>query len=424
MTSFDLPTLPVDLLSEVLSKMTIEDVANLKTATGNREEASTIGLECEHVMSVSRYLKRTLGLGTELLTVLSKCFAYIGGSRSLEFFVPGCIDESSDLDIYVPDMTNMGKCMRLLHELGVEWYGPEKAIRDCVEQGGGKVILSGSSLFSLRTSGVLQTVCTDIGFKLVDFINIHSLGMMILAVENREVRSFVAPENMGYAEPSFLGITNGFITHKNKAIKVQLICESRASGLMGVDGLARYHSSCVQSFIGGHFACHLHGKSASRKESYGWPTNVNDVEVIGKQDDRPNIFDMKKHGLSYIVPGWAKYEKRGFKYIDAPTSSLRVHRRLFDSESTMVEYPNEVGAPDVVASAYRDAAEQTWWYQNITELGGIWLTTESMDMCDYIIGHPWFESDNVHEDEKYLRKYHVAQTFLISDEKEIIAEID
>jgi hypothetical protein len=413
MTSNNLEKLPTDILSGMLSTMTVEAVSNLKLAVKGKDEFIPIELECNRAMSVARYLKDTLGHGRELLVILSKCFAYIGGSRSLEFFVPGCIDESSDLDLYVPNMTNMGKAMRLLAALGVKWRSVEDDIRTCARNREGQVLIGSSALLSLRASNALEKACSDNALELIDFLNVHCRGMVVVEVEDNKMRTYFAPDNTGYAKPAFSGMVNGTLLHKGKNIKVQLICEQRQSGLMGVDGLARYHSSCVQSFIGGHIACHLHGKMARDKLSYGWPINTSDVEIIGTPNYEENLWNLNDHGKVYVVPAWVKYQRRGFKYIHAPGPTNVVRRTLFDSECTTVEYLNDAGAPSEVSSAYRRSAEGTWWCQTSRGITGVWTSTKVKDMSGGFTEHSWFSSDDVHKDQWYLHNYHVAYTSLV-----------
>lgn len=424
MTSNNLEKLPADVLSNLMSGMTIDTISKLKDAVTTNDEPTAMELECNRAMSVCRYLKETLGHGRELLTVLSKCFAYIGGSRSLEFFVPGCIDETSDLDIYVPNVTNMGKAMRMLSDLGVKWCSLVDEIRKCAEIKEGNVLLAPASLFSLRSSGALQQICDETSLRLVDSINIHTGGMIIVSVKDNTLRTQYAPDRTGYAEPIVLGIVNGILRHKGKEIKVQLMSERRISGMMGVDGISKYHSSCVQSFIGGHMACHLYGKMASEKLTYGWHQHANDIEYIIRPFYKASIGDIKEHGVTYVVPGWVKYERRGFKYIQPPGRTLKITRTLFDSDCITIEYPNDAGAPTYISTAYRESMENTWWYQNAVDVGGTWVSNGAEDKCEDFLEDPWFYSDDVHKDQWYLHEHRVASTSLIFNDTEIVSEFN
>jgi hypothetical protein len=416
--------LPTDLIPNVLSGLTIGSLMDLKKAMGDKNKNSDIVLECNKLASVSSYLKTNFGYGTELLTVLSKCFGYISGSRSVEFFVPGSTDESSDLDMYVPNLTNMGKAMRLLAGLGVKWYSVEEDIRECADKGRGNVITGGSCIVMLRKSGALARICRDKNLRLHDNAGPNPQGMLVVFVNQRILTIKYSRMKIGYMESKFDAIVNGRLYHNGRHIRVQLICEKRLSGMMGIDSLEGYHSSCVQSFINGHMACHLYGKMASRKESHGWSANLRDVELIGAHTNRPRVYRIQDHGKLYIVPGWEKYEKRGFRYVRELSATVDLRRTMFDTESILVQYTDEVGAPSRVSQAYLKTAEVSWWRQDECNIYGTWTSTEATEAVNVALEDPWFLSDDIHADQGYLRDYHVAYTSLILDDSEIVAEIE
>lgn len=424
MTSNNLEKLPTDILSSLMSGMTIDTISKLKEAVVRKSEPTAMELECNRAMSVSRYLKETLGHGDELLTVLSKCFAYISGSRSLEFFVPGCIDDTSDLDIYVPNLTNMGKAMRMLSDLGVKWRSLADEIRTCATTRKGSVLLATSSLFSLRSSGTLLQISNEASLELVDSLNIHTNGMIVIDVTNGALRTYYARDRTGYAEPTMSGIINGTLCHKGKQIRVQLMCEKRTHGFISIDGLSRYHSSCVQSFIGGHMACHLYGKMTSHMLTYGWYNNANDIEYLVEPFYSANLANIKDHGVVYVVPGWTKYEKRGFKYVQPPTRTLKIRRTLFDSDCVTVEYPDSACAPTSVSTAYHETMRSTWWYVNDTGFEGVYTAEDVKDESESFLDDPWFSSDDIRRDQWYLHEYNVASTSLIFNNTGIVAEFN
>lgn len=424
MTSNDLEKLPTDVLSNLMSGMTVDAISKLKEAVTLESGPTPMGLECDRAMSVSRYLKETLGYGNELLVILSKCFAYISGSRSLEFFVPGCVDDTSDLDIYVPNLTSMGKAMRMLSGLGVKWHSLADEIRTCATAKTGSVLLASSSLFSLRSSGTLQQICNETSLQLADSLNVHTSGMIIVNVKDNTLRTSYAGDRTGYAEPIVSGVINGTFYHKGKEIKVQLMCERRANGVTGIDGLSKYHSSCVQSFIGGHMACHLYGKMTSKKLTYGWSENANDIEYRIQPFYEACIDDIAEHGVTYIVPAWRKYESRGFRYIQPPTPTKRQRRTLFDENCVTVEYFDEVRAPVGVSAGYYSSMKDVWWHQDDIDIQTAWVSDDTVEESVEFFDNSWFSSDDIYKDQWYLHQHHVACTSLIFEDTEIVPELN
>jgi hypothetical protein len=140
--------------------------------------------------------------------------------------------------------------------------------------------------------------------------------------------------------PHLAYMIRGEITVKDKTMDIQLMI-GNAENPTDMQFLYSFHSSCVQSFIGAHAACHLYGRMASRKLTYQWFNNTKT--------------DVKKECA-------AKYIRRGFSEVRGIVSSRGFDvRNADDGMSTALLGFNYVNAPeDVVACHVSSAASMTW----------------------------------------------------------------
>jgi hypothetical protein len=356
-----LSKLPVDLLRNVVEQMPVEDVMNLKTwAQTNGEDFNAIVQECNYRMSVLRYVDRVLGNGSKWLDAMSKCACYISGSRSLEFFVPGSVTDSSDLDIY----TRMGKgtmqFMNLTNHLGVEWFHVlDVAIRQ-IKRGDSDIVLNGDRLRSVIRSGELEDLCTRRSCEFECDRYIWFDDFLTMRVRGNKVSVVKSDECTGYEASNIRDITYGELSRNNVTIPIQLIHETRASGELSVDAIFNFHSSCVQSFIGPHGACHLYGRLTASKSSYYWDRNVKrGIRPITVIDDEECVLSRL---MGHLSPEWSKYEDRGFTYSTPKLLGKGTTvRQVGDSECTTLYYSDHTEAPSSVVSMYQRHMKLIQW---------------------------------------------------------------
>lgn len=389
-----LSKLPLDLLQDVVSQMTARDVMNLKAAYQYECGFEAVIYECKNRLSVLRYLDKNLGNGAEWLEAMSRSRCYISGSRSLEFFVPGSINESSDWDIYVSRSANVEAFLARTEELGVRWLSHLERIEKLLESGDGELVVDASALNKIARSGELIRLAVSKGCTTGTNTFRRANGMSVLELNNKVLRERLPRSSNAYCSPRIKGLRQGELTRCGKTIQIQLIHEYREPGMIGIDSVFNFHSSCVQSFLGPHSACHLYGELAAQKKSYGWYDNTR---------KKPTRMFLEESGLTVKTKGqypeeWMKYKNRGFEYVCIEGVPPRISKQRERSSinkatgesCTLIHYEHNCGAPDAVVQMYRRVVESIEWTDfkrtGPSSCGGARVNHAS----DAILGLGWF----------------------------------
>lgn len=386
-----LSRLPLDLLAQILSAMAVHDVMNLRRAYKNKDGFDSFLQECDRRLSVQRYLDKYLGNGIEWLGAMSKCFCYISGSRSLEFFVPGSIDESSDWDMYVSGKENMHSFMKYSEALGVKWMSTSELVNRALDTGSGRVVLDDNTFANAAYIRKLRQTVVQRGYTLeVSSIPTLPGKETVLVVHDRSVVVKPSGDANAYGSLNVEEVMQGEITRGGKIMSVQLIREQRLRGLLSVPSLFGFHSTCVQSFLGPHSAHHLYGKMTADRKSHYWSLCLTPRlpdHVLKNNTEKP-------FRLGHLAPEWRKYEDRGFKYVD--TAAIRPwnsgeDRSIQDDENTSVYYPDRAGAPYAVSRMYIRHTSMLHWRQYTGSQGMTCDATRCSTISQAAISSEWFQ---------------------------------
>jgi hypothetical protein len=362
-----LATLPYDIITEMLSHMSIANVEHLKKETSYRrwqtKDATNkyqgVDDASEDRKSVRKYLSAHFGDGTKLLEAMSKYYVYISGSRSLEFFDKGHVSDDSDWDMYVSTWPgHITGMMRVLEELGVTWMSPREELAELKEKGTGSIVVSPSKLKHLMRDGCFASATDDMQ-SIINAVDHADMVNYTLTCTNTTFDIRFNEAGNGYNADNTLCIIRGKLKHKGTTTPVQLIVESRGDVTASIVAPFTYHSSCVQSFIGPYNACHMYGELTSKGKSYGWRDNIS-------TEARRRLPEYHPHDAtpSSLVPVWSKYITRGFEYINPPELQLGFDLRTAeDGESTWLEYTEHTNAPPDVIKLYTQVARSVSWFQ-------------------------------------------------------------
>lgn len=365
-----LASLPYDIISEMVSRMDISTVDNLKRQISfkwNYEKPDSnkykgVADACDDRKSVVKYLNKHFGDGVALLEAMSKYYTYISGSRSLEFFSEGHTDINSDWDFYVSTWPgHIAGIMKELEKLGVSWMSPEEEIDDLKKVGKGSLVLERAKFLYLLNKGRFGSSDGDIQ-GLIETMRHSSVDAVTLVIDGDNSTFKPTIPGDGYVSDKTVCIIRGKLTRKGRTTAVQLIVEHRDESKAAISSPFTYHSSCVQSVIGPYRAFHMYGRLTSENKSYGWRDNISDEakERLGPYDPFASV-DTKP------VAGWSKYSSRGFEYITPPELTLGFElRNTCDDESVWLEYSDHSEAPHDVVTLYTQLSKSVAWYQVAT----------------------------------------------------------
>ncbi|KAG9521277.1 hypothetical protein KCV07_g3776, partial [Aureobasidium melanogenum] len=336
--------------------------------------------------SVERYLLQKFGTGAELLEVMSKHYAYISGSRALGFFIFRGAKSTSDWDFYVPRNPYVVNSFMLeLSKLGVTWTGPLKKLEELLSTGLGKeVVFTQAQYRHHYLQGDFQRLAERFGFDpgqlpappaLLAFnVSQFSPNKPWLAISvswtgfhTRYWREAdrLEPFEQEYSPRCLL--IEGSLNGPEGEVKVQLIVEHR-NDVFNYPSLMTFHSSCVQSFIGPHFSCHLYGRMACDCETYAWRL------------DEPGIEKAHK-----------KYQDRLFKYIDMAAGSRKL-RSALDDEAVTVPRDGPTQAPGHVIKMYEAGLERVAWTELTNSIEPV-PAKKDKELDVVLASDSWFTND-------------------------------
>ncbi|KAG9521386.1 hypothetical protein KCV07_g3765, partial [Aureobasidium melanogenum] len=347
--------LAMEIIADIVAKLPVQDVRNLASSAPLGAAGDKLRDACTFRLSITRYLLLSFGHGARLLDAMSRHCVYISGSRSLEFFVPGTIDQDSDFDFYVPrNKAVMESFMLELSAMGVIWTSSLDRLRVAVREGEGEVCFAWEQYRYHFRLGHFRDLARE--FDLPNFTKPHLersnywAGRYVVVTvsdeglsHNDDVWSIqdrhgVGDEDDAIKYARFGSVLNGFLIRPGSKIRVQLIVEPRANE-MATPAVMHYHSSCVQSVIGPHMACHLYGNLALSYKSYAWRL------------DEPNI-----------EAAHNKYKARGFEYVERQPKSFRP-RVGEDCDSILVSRDSSTDAPPAVVELYEEYMKKMAWHE-------------------------------------------------------------
>lgn len=202
-----------------------------------------------HRLNPLRYLSPVFEDPVFLLKAMTSTGSIISGSRALEYFVPGSVDEDSDWDFYTAAcLDSIGPMASCLETLGVKWDS----------------YIHGSDLIE-------------------------------------------PPEGYHGLELSLL---KGELTHHRtgRRYRIQLIWKEKQTAVQCV---VSFHSSVVQCFLAGFGAVSMYHNLTTKRQSYYWEGN--DARHVNPPQESIVVTKYKSRGFSYIGYPTNTLKKRGPK---------------------------------------------------------------------------------------------------------------
>lgn len=365
-------TLPVETVAQIVSNMSIRDSQSLSAWAPQDILGDRVRAACNDRLCTANYLRDNFGHGVELLESMSKHTVYLSGSRSLEFFVPGSLGSNSDWDFYIKERAEVVySFMSDMVKMGVSWETPLQELEEALREGDSERHVLFSALqykhhfenghfqqlaaryqrlpvFQLVTPQPVPTGARGLPTHLRILVKVTEDGLeserWLESDNGTDDDSDDDNNNDNHIEYQSIGcVINGHINRPEGKVKVQLILE-QALTYMDCPSVLKYHSSCVQSVVGPHLACHFYGTMTFDKLSYAWR--------VGEARSR------KAH---------AKYQERGFQYVDRDPDTYRL-RCANDEHATLVDRKRDTDAPVEIVRIYQEYIKSTSWQELANEV--------------------------------------------------------
>lgn len=414
-----LSKMPPELIKNVVSRLDLQSCRDLKAAVAETKEKpqyhGNISKECDYRLSVTRYLENNFGHADELLEMLSKSFGYISGSRSLEFFLPGSATEESNWDFYSGNYAGFSFMLRKLEGLGVTWKTVEEKVTDCLRDPSTSIMVGFNQLRRLIDSGELHEIASNnsLTFTGKDDVCMNKYNFTAITVVDGRVKvSLCDFTNKTHRDRNYCAFAEGVRYFKGKSTKIQLMCYG-GNAIIGCPlAIFRFHSSCVQSFIGPYICAHLYGKESFSKISRPWFSWGDVCTRTGVKHNISSVGSCKSCPRGGCIT--SKYINRGFRYYKSKKEDA-VTRSGSDDKVVLCDIDIHTNAPANVIELYKKHYYEMKWTERHehdvewTEVNPDPLIRLSEQMCltypDLEKYSHWFKSDDPAADKQYFTKY-------------------
>ncbi|KAK3938278.1 hypothetical protein QBC46DRAFT_227114, partial [Diplogelasinospora grovesii] len=230
------------------------------------------------------YLSSAFSYCISLIAAMADYGCVLSGSRALNFFVPGSVDETSDWDFYVNGYTScVVGMMNALEVSGVKWAdmlgdrvrellnAEESSISIRVGEAWNAVGNPGRDTDEL--ANFFGTLLPDALRRNIDlsrqdeFKVLKRNGDVHFIFPSRDLPETTDEENdPSIASGSDFSVLTGYLSRNGRSTKVQLIiCHAYGRPQSCLQVISRFHSTPVQCFLGGFGAGHMfYDKTASK----------------------------------------------------------------------------------------------------------------------------------------------------------------
>jgi hypothetical protein len=356
--------IPNEITQDIFDRLPIHECRSVVDAHAHEDwhdDYERIKAIYDERVSLERYFTRNLCDGKKMMKLLAESDSYLFGSRVIEYFSPGALDEDSDWNFYVSSSPRL-RChfMKTMEGFGVEWQDATRSFFDsiktthitvAIKRSELEFIIEDSKRFELSEfhqlviksfieSSAHITPRTIIDKVLFFEGRIGSDSFSCTDVtEERESNQFT---NMMSLE--------GIINFKGKETKVELVFVNDPE----YTHTELVHDSCFsiqQCFISGFGALHMYGKLAASDVSYKWDR----VEFLSDDSNQE-----KTNALAH------KYTMRGYQIRSRPydKASMLNNRSHCDSDSIFVPYSNQLGCDDDTWNLMQMKSCYMYWIEN------------------------------------------------------------
>ena len=333
-----------ELIYHIISYLSVTDTLLLRNVSKSSRSHKHVVLECIRRLSTKTFIEEKIGRSGDILDAMSRNAVYITGSMSVEFFVPGTTIANSDINFITSHSNSrVSRFMKSMEEhTGMKWHSPMHELHKNIQSGRGTITVSGAYYETLLRDYDLMKVLQQEGLKvdesLVRYWDLEEededYGLVVIEVCDTEVSIRYIYEH-DIRIPGIAYVVPGSINIRGKSTPVQLMVQRQLEPITP-DAIFNFHSTCVQSFIGAHVACHLYGKSASKLCTYIWLDSMKSTE----QQDAAE---------KYLNRGFSKtnidIHDRGFnlRTVDDEHSVLLTKLNTTMAPANVVEYYREIG---------------------------------------------------------------------------------
>lgn len=403
--------LPVEILSKVFSLLSIRDCRAAADAHRYVVErvSDDISSSAEYLRvnnDIKRYgdqAKRTLSYRLSVNMYLGNYFpnvdmlfksmifnnAVISGSRAIEFFVPGCITENSDWDIYIADHDQkVTKFMDDMKSNGIKWITKVDEFKDLLDDDSEEITIAEKVIGTFTEEDILlmeeyvRTAARILVNAKIQFeLRLREVGKTRAEMEiTDKIYELIKYDgSIKYAKlgvgtyPDLIGISikSGILSYRKRKTKVQLIiCRSQTTPL---DTIRNFHASITQCFISPCMACHMYSYDLYSKSSSVWNTPYAKTS-FGKQQ---------------IAKSINKYKDRGFRFYTKSMHQIRYPR---DTERSIKRIIGDSNT-DVIATDL--------------SIPGSWSTYWSLfeSVQSELYNYSWIELNRKLIEDKYSKEY-------------------
>jgi hypothetical protein len=312
-------------------------------------------------VSLERYFTRNLCDGKKMMRLLAESDSYLFGSRVIEYFSPGALDEDSDWNFHVSSSPRL-RChfMKSMEEFGVEWQDATTSFFNSIKTGHMTIVMKRSELdFVIEDSK---------RFELSDF---HKLAIKVFTDSSRHIRHFMGVDTVLFFEGAIaegmlhcrdvtidresndfanMMSLEGTIDFRGKEMKIEVVFVNDPE-YTHTELIHDYCFSIQQCFISGFGALHMYGKLVASNVSYKW----NRVEFLSDDSNRE-----KTNHLAH------KYTMRGYQIRLRPyeKDSAINNRSHCDSESIFIAQLNHLGCNDDIWNLMQMKSCHMYWVEN------------------------------------------------------------
>ena len=279
-------------------------------------------------ISMNLYLGQHFSDSQGLLKCMLINDIYLSGSRALNYFVPGSIDNESDWDFYSQSTgSEVFRFMEFMKTIGVKWMTSMEWFTEKLENDECVSGITGKQIKSLRAM-----MLTSVPDKTISDA-IHKLTVEAMIHGNIDEEPTIKVKNSKGKDKTFIvrydvyasfDIIYGKLNSHGETQRVQLMI-----GAQGLQTIMRFYTSVVQCVITGFCAAHMYAKDAYNRQSRLWVA----------QQDHPISAQKTKDSRE-------KYEKRGFMFYKSSLSTMEFpyqanvifKRHLKDPDSHVIDY--------------------------------------------------------------------------------------
>jgi hypothetical protein len=340
----NLSSLPVELLQQIFDNLPITDCESITNAHSDTTRKSDFEGVYEDRSSLHRYFTNSGLDGKQMMKILSSCHVFLIGSRSLEFFVPGSIQQHSDWNFlmdYSPTSTH--EFMSSMETMGVVWDDLADRIYKRVVENTDDICVMPHQIEDIvtklhsRYNGLHDEIDVKIS-AIVHELTVTAMNtgpdgwIVVLYDDNQHICSHPIDKNQQQYYPDTANGASGMIKIDNVETEVTLSFNPtyRGGRLQMPNILHKFPLSILQCMITGFGALHLYGKEACERVSYRWEPPFSTAYM--ERDSR-----CEEMLISYL--------KRGFtiKYHPWNGDHLGVSRSSNENESIRILSPVQSG---------------------------------------------------------------------------------